>query len=309
MTPSFKRKYFSTFLKGMAMGAADVVPGVSGGTIAFVSGIYQELLDSISKLHVKAFSVLKNQGLSSFWSYINGSFLASLFAGIVCSVISLAKGISWLLEEQPILLWSFFFGLVLASVVYLAKELKKVDWWQYIWAVIGITLALYISSLGVSENSQSLWYLFLSGAVAICAMILPGISGAFILVLMGSYETILQAVHQRDLTIICIVGAGAITGLSIFSRVLKWTFKHFKNQTLLLLIGFVMGSLSTIWPWKEVLNSVQIGDKEIVLATKNVLPGNFSSEPQLLLAVTFGLVGFLLIFVLERAATYKPKQS
>ncbi len=290
------------------MGAADVVPGVSGGTIAFVSGIYEELLDSISKLNIKAFSVLKNDGIRPFWDYINGSFLLSLFAGIACSVISLAKGISWLLEEQPILLWSFFFGLVLASVVFLAKELKSVIWWQYIWTVLGIVIALYISSLGVSENSQSMWYLFLSGAVAICALILPGISGAFILVLMGSYEHILNAVHERELKTIFIVGLGALSGLAIFSRFLKWTFKHYKNQTLLILIGFVLGSLSTIWPWKEILEKMMIGEKEIILSTKNVLPGNFKDDPQLLLSLVSGLIGFLLIFALEKIATYKAQR-
>jgi putative membrane protein len=309
MTQFFNRKQLILFLKGMAMGAADVVPGVSGGTIAFVSGIYEDLLDSISKLNFSALKILKETGFKNFWNHINGSFLLSLFAGIVCSVISLAKGISWLLATQPILLWSFFFGLVLASVVYLAKALRNMHWWEISWSVLGIAIALYISSLGVSENIQTSWYLFLSGALAICAMILPGISGAFILVLLGSYEVILNAVHERNLKTIVIVGAGAISGLIIFSRFLKWTFKHFKNQTLLILIGFVLGSLSTIWPWKEVLKKVQIGDKEIVLAAQNILPSNYTGDPQLGLSIGAGLMGFLLIFILERAASSKKPNA
>ena len=287
------------------MGAADVVPGVSGGTIAFISGIYQDLLDSISSLNFKAIKVLKKEGFSSFWAQINGNFLMSLFLGIGVSVISLAKGISWLLETQEVLLWSFFFGLVLASIAFIAKEVQKPNWTHVIWLLIGITVALYITSLEVAQSVESPWYLFLSGCLAICAMILPGISGAFILVLLGSYETILNAVHERQLKTILLVGSGSLLGLAFFSRFLRWTFKRYRSKTLVVLIGFIIGSLSKIWPWKEVVSTKMIGEKEIILASKNVCPWNFTQDPQLVWALALAVLGFVLIFILEKSAASK----
>ncbi|KRP14225.1 MAG: hypothetical protein ABR93_07775, partial [Polaribacter sp. BACL8 MAG-120419-bin8] len=218
MQKKIDRNYMVLFLKGMAMGAADVVPGVSGGTIAFISGIYEELLESINNINLTALKKWKHEGVKSFWAHIHGNFLTALFLGIGVSVISLSKGISWLLNHETVLLWSFFFGLVLASVVFIGKSIKNKRPTDYIMAVIGIAVAVGIGELGVVENSQQPLYLFLSGALAICAMILPGISGAFILVLLGSYEPILNAVHQRDLLIIATVGAGCIIGLASFSR-------------------------------------------------------------------------------------------
>jgi len=309
MQNNLSRKHFFIFLKGMAMGAADVVPGVSGGTIAFISGIYQELLDSISQLNYKAFKVLKKEGFISFWTRINGFFLLSLFLGIGVSVISLAKGISWLLATQAVLLWSFFFGLVIASIVFIAKSIENIKITDYLWLIIGIGVAFYITGLPIVENSQEPWYLFLSGALAICAMILPGISGAFILVLLGSYETILNAVHERQFITVAIVGSGSLLGLILFSRFLKWTFNRFKNQTLFILTGFIIGSLSKIWPWKEVVSSKMIGKKEIVLVSENVWPSNFSEEPHLLPAITLAVFGFFLIFILERSAKTKQFNS
>lgn len=305
MQKKINRNYIVLFLKGMAMGAADVVPGVSGGTIAFISGIYEELLESINNVNLKALKKWKQEGIKSFWAHINGNFLTALFLGIGVSVISLAKGISWLLNHETVLLWSFFFGLVLASVVFIGKSIKNKKPEDYIMAVIGIAIAIGIGELGVVENSQQPLYLFLSGALAICAMILPGISGAFILVLLGSYEPILNAVHQRDLLIIATVGAGCIIGLASFSRILKWTLNHFKNQTLSILMGFIIGSLSKIWPWKEVVSSRIVRDKEIVLASKNVLPWDFSGNTQIIAASLLAIFGFSLIFILEKTANKK----
>lgn len=291
------------------MGAADVVPGVSGGTIAFISGIYQELLESINKLNFKALRLLRKEGFTAFWVAINGSFLLALFLGIGISVISLAKGISWLLTHEAVLLWSFFFGLVIGSVVFISATIKNKKYTDYFWMVLGVGVAILISRLPVIENSTQPWYLFISGAFAICAMILPGISGAFILVLLGSYEPILNALHERNMGSIAIVGAGCIVGLGVFSRFLKWTFSRFKNQTLSILTGFILGSLLKIWPWKEVLRSKFIGSKEIVLESKNVWPWNFSEAAQITPAVLLAIFGFLLIFILEKSAKKKQHKT
>lgn len=297
--------YIFITLKGMAMGAADVVPGVSGGTIAFISGIYEELITSINNINLSLFTTLRKEGFKSFWSKLNGNFLLALFLGIFISVLSLAKFLSWLLETQPVLLWSFFFGLVLASIFFVGKEITKWNLGTVVVLLIGTALAFFITELPASENVDSLPYLFLSGALAVCAMILPGISGAFILVLLGSYKTILDAVHERDLKIVVVVALGAIFGLLSFARLLKWMFSHYKNITLALLTGFILGSLNKIWPWKKVLETKTFGDKTIVIDDMNVWPAAFEGDNQLILAIILAMIGFSLIFILEKAASKK----
>ncbi|WKD84759.1 hypothetical protein KCTC32516_00093 [Polaribacter huanghezhanensis] len=300
------KDYLIIGLKGMAMGAADVVPGVSGGTIAFISGIYEELLTSISNVNFSLLKTLKSKGVKAAWIQVNGSFLLSLLIGIFISIVSLAKAIKWMLENEPILLWSFFFGLVLASIIYIAKQLTKWNVFTFVLLILGAGLAYYITTLNplVTENSSSL-FLFLAGALAICAMILPGISGAFILVLLGAYKPILAAVNNRDFTIIAIVAAGAITGLLTFSKILKWLFTDFKNYTLAVLTGFIIGSLNKIWPWKETLtwrtNSHGI---EVPLKQQSVSPFHFEDN-QLVFAILLALVGFGLILLLEKIAVQK----
>jgi putative membrane protein len=290
-------------LKGMAMGAADVVPGVSGGTIAFISGIYEELLTSISNVNFSLLKTLKSNGIKAAWKQVNGSFLVSLFIGIFVSIVSLAKAIKWMLENEPILLWSFFFGLVLASIIYIAKQITKWNVFTFILLVIGAGLAFYITTLNplVTENSSPL-FIFLAAALAICAMILPGISGAFILVLLGAYKPVLAAVNNRDFSTIAIVGAGAVVGLLTFSKVLKWLFINFKNYTLAVLTGFIIGSMNKIWPWKETLtwrtNSHGI---EVPLNEQSVSPFHFEDN-QLLFAILLAIVGFGLILLLEKLA-------
>jgi len=298
--------YLFITLKGVAMGAADVVPGVSGGTIAFISGIYEELLESISSVNLSALKTLKNNGVLRFWETINGNFLFALLLGVGISVASLAKLIAFLLDEHPILLWSFFFGLVLASVLYVAKQITKWSLVTIILLLIGAFLAFYITTLTpVTSSEISPLYLFLCGALAICAMILPGISGSFILVLLGAYRPVLDAVHERDLKSIAIIGAGAIVGLLTFSRVLKWLFFHYKNATLAVLTGFIVGSLNKIWPWKKVLESKMFGEKLVILKDKSVFPSNFEGENLLVYACILSVLGFLLILLLEKLATKK----
>ncbi len=303
-----KRKvqdYIVISLKGMAMGAADVVPGVSGGTIAFISGIYEELLGAISAIDVKLWKTLRKEGLKAAWTQLNGSFLVALFAGIFVSIISLAKGIKWLLENEPVLLWSFFFGLVLASILFIGKQISQWNYKTVLALVLGAAVAFYITTLNplVSENASPV-FMFIAGAIAICAMILPGISGAFILVLLGAYTPILTAVNTRDLFTISVVGLGAIFGLLSFSKVLKWLFKHYHNTTLAVLTGFILGSLNKIWPWKNTL-TYRLNSKgvEVPFQQESISPFHFNGDAQLVYALLLAFFGFGLILVLERIAS------
>jgi putative membrane protein len=292
-------------LKGMAMGAADVVPGVSGGTIAFISGIYEELITSINNISFSLITTLRKQGFNAFWKQLNGNFLVALFFGIFISLFSLATIVSWLLENHPILLWSFFFGLVTASIFFVGKEIKKWNVATIFFFILGTGIAFWITKLPPNENVESLPYLFLSGALAVCAMILPGISGAFILVLLGSYKTILDSVHERDLVTVSVVALGAVCGLLSFARLLKWMFKNYRDSTLALLTGFILGSLNKIWPWKRILESKKFDEKVITIKEQSILPQAFEGDSQLLPAIALAIFGFSLIFILERAASKK----
>ena len=301
------KDYLVISLKGLAMGAADVVPGVSGGTIAFISGIYEELLSSISNVNLGLFKTLKNDGFKAAWAQLNGGFLASLFLGIFVSIVSLAKAIKYLLENEPILLWSFFFGLVLASIIYIAKQIKKWNILSFIVLILGAFLAFYITTLNplVSENSSYI-YIFIAGAIAICAMILPGISGSFILVLLGAYKPVLNALNNKDIKTVLIFLAGAIVGLLTFSRVLKWLFKHYKEITLAGLTGFIIGSLNKIWAWKETLTwRINSHGVEVPFNQQSVSPFTFDGDPQLIMAVALAAVGFIIILGMEKLAVQK----
>lgn len=235
------------------MGAADVVPGVSGGTIAFISGIYEELITAINNVNTSLLRTLKSKGLAAAWRQLNGNFLLALVIGMGISLLSLAKGIEWLLHHEPILLWSFFFGLVLASILFIGKQITKWSISTLVALISATFLAYYISTLPTMGTNTSGWFLFIAGALAICAMILPGISGAFILVLLGAYGPVLQAINDKDIKTIAIIGSGAIVGLLSFSKLLKWLFSRYRNLTLAVLTGFVLGSLNKIWPWKKTL--------------------------------------------------------
>ena len=301
------KEYVVISLKGMAMGAADVVPGVSGGTIAFISGIYEELLNSISSFNFSLINVFKNEGFKSVWIKVNGNFLVSLFVGILISVLSLAKLIESMLENHPIVIWSFFFGLVLASIIYIGKQITKWTKGSFLCLILGAILAFYITTLNpmVSANS-SLWFLFFAGMIAICAMILPGISGSFILVLLGAYKPILNALNTKDFVSIIIFLVGAILGLLSFSRILKWLFSTYKNYTLSILTGFIIGSLNKIWPWKETISwRTNSKGMEVPFNTASVSPFSFEGDNQLLVSIFLMLIGFGLIILLEKLAIKK----
>ena len=308
----FKRKpehstkdYIRLFFTGFTMGSADIVPGVSGGTIAFIFGVYEELIDSIKTVSGEVLKLFLRGKIKEGWAKIPFHFLIPLGLGLVTAVLTLTELLSRLLETQPVNIWSFFFGLVVASIFFVGKAIEKWNLATLLVLLIGAIMAYYITILPPTENSESLPFLFLSGALAICAMILPGISGAFILVLLGSYKTILDAVHERNVQIIATVGLGAIFGLLSFAKLLKWMFNHYKNITLALLTGFILGSLNKIWPWKEVLETRMFGDKIITVKERNISPFGFDGDPQVTYALIAAIIGFSLIFILERTASKK----
>ena len=300
--------YFILVFKGIAMGAADVVPGVSGGTIAFISGVYEELIATLNSINLNSLKTLKLQGVSATWKKINGNFLLALFGGILLSILSLSKLVAWLLHEEPVLLWAFFFGLVLASIIFVLKKINQWNSAVFLGLILGGVFAYQLTQLNALGNSDSNWYLFLSGAIAICAMILPGISGAFILVILGSYANVLQALNDKDIAKITIFMTGALIGILSFSRLLKWLFKRFKNMTLAVLTGFMIGALSKIWPWKKTLSFRENSDGiSVPLKEQCIAPFSFDGDPQILSAIGLMLFGFLMIFFLEKIGAKNKK--
>ena len=281
------------------MGAADVVPGVSGGTIAFITGIYEQLISSISQIDVPLIKKIFGGQLKEVWRQVNGNFLMSLLIGIGISVLTLAQLAHYLLKEHPIFLWSFFFGLVVASILYIGKQIEKWRLVHVISAVIAIAVAYFITRLTPASGTDNLFYLFLCGSIAISAMILPGISGAFILVLMGAYSTVTKAISDFDLKTVAVFGLGAVIGLLSFSKLLKWLFDRHKNLVLAILTGFITGSLNKVWPWKKILETRMINGKEKIINEISVMPWNYEGEALLIYAILFAIAGFILIFVLE----------
>jgi len=286
------------------MGAADLVPGVSGGTIAFISGIYEELLDSLRRLTPSAFLVWRRQGFLAFWRQINGTFLITLFGGVLTSVFVLAQLVERALNQHPELLWGFFFGLILASIVYIGKQLslrRPVIWLAL---TMGCLVALGIS-LGKPVALPELWWLvFLAGSLAICAMILPGVSGSFLLLLMGMYPVVLEAIAELNWWLLMWFGLGCVSGLMAFSHLLSWLLRHYHSQTLAVLTGFLLGSLNIVWPWKHTLESMTgRHGEEIPLVQENLLPGAYQlatgQDPKTLAVILLVLLGAFLLLGLE----------
>ncbi len=292
------KDYAVLTLKGMAMGAADVVPGVSGGTIAFIAGIYDELINSIKSINMHSLKLLFTGKIAAFWKAVNGNFLFALLLGIAISVFSLAKLITYLLLNEPVLVWSFFFGLVLASTWFVTKDIKGWNWKTMAGFVGGAVIAYYITVATPAETSTNLMFIFLCGAIAICAMILPGISGSFILVLLGKYFYVMEAVKTLDLVVLGVFAFGAALGITSFSRVLSYALKNFRNITLSVLSGFMLGSLNKVWPWKEVEKLVSDGHE--VMIEHNIAPNTEVAE-----AVVLMLIGFILVYVLEKISAKK----
>jgi putative membrane protein len=316
--------YLLVMFKGIAMGAADVVPGVSGGTIAFISGIYEELLESIDKLSLDFFKVWKAYGFKQAWHSINGNFLLSLFLGIGLSIASLAKIIKWLLLNEPNLLWAFFFGLVLASIIYIAKQISSWDTKSITALVVASVLSYFISLAEPFASPDSSVYLLFCGFIAIIAMILPGISGAFILLILGAYQTAIDTIDylleglstanwdllRTGLLNLSMLGIGAVIGIKVFSKALNWMFKHHKNLTLAILTGFMIGSLNKIWPWKHTISTRTNSEGiEVPVLQKSVLPNDFDGDAQLLFCLVLMLAGFLSILILEYLGSKNQKNA
>ncbi len=307
--------YFLIALKGLAMGAADVVPGVSGGTIAFISGIYQELIDTINKVDFTFFPSWKKNGFKIAWQQINGSFLLALLSGIFISILTFSKIITHLLVTQPIMVWSFFFGLVIASIFFVGKQIDKFSIGSISFFLLGTALSYYITIAEPVASPDSYFYLFLSGFIAIIAMILPGISGAFILLLMGSYAVVIGTINHFREGILSLnfqvifqailklgtFAIGAILGLKLFSKVLHWMFDNHRNSTLALLTGFMLGSLNKVWPWKKVISTrLDSHGVEVPFMEKSILPNAFDGDNQLFVAILLMIAGFLTIFIVEK---------
>lgn len=289
------------------MGAADVVPGVSGGTMAFILGIYEDLIRAIKSFDLQALNLLRRFRVRPLLDHVAWRFMLALGAGILTAIFSLAHGLSWLLENQPVLIWSFFFGLVLASAVTVSRRIETWRLWTWIWVPVGTLVAYLLVGLVPFETPNTVWSLFISGALAICAMILPGISGAFVLVLLGKYHQVLQAVNQRDLATLATVAAGAAVGIIAFSRFLEWLLRNWRDATVAFLTGLMLGSLRKVWPWKEgAVNPIQNHAAEKQTTLVNFFPDQMSWE--VLAAFSLMALGIGVVFLMDRMGKALSRQ-
>lgn len=301
------KQFIFLYLKGIGMGSADVIPGVSGGTIAFITGIYEELLDSIRSVDKQALQLLVKGKIKALWEHINGRFLLVLFAGIGTALITLAKLLSFLLDEYPIQVWSFFFGLIIISAFLVARQIRGHQTAGYVLGLVliaGVGIAYFITEATPAQTPEALWFVFLSGAIAICAMILPGISGSFILLILGKYAFVLDAVNERDVLVIGVFIAGCVIGLLLFSHVIGWLLHHYHNIAVALLAGFMIGSLNKIWPWKIVLQyRINSKGEEVPFITENAAPWEYEGltgqDPLLFQAILFILLGIGFVWAID----------
>ena len=306
-------KYLILVLKGMAMGAANVVPGVSGGTIALITGIFEELIEAIKSFDTKALRLLKDGKFKELADHIHLYFLLSVFGGIGLSIITFAKLFGYLFDNYPVYLWSFFFGLILASVFYVGKTVRKINFSSLAFFIAGTALAMAITLFNPATQNDAWWYLLLCGVVAMISMILPGLSGSFVLILMGNYQLVMiDAVNHLDIMVLLPVAVGAGVGLLAFSHLLSWIFKNYHDPTLSVLTGFILGSLSTLWPWKNIEylknadGSLLMKHGEPVVASYHkFVPDAFSAEVGY--ALFYMLLGVLSIVAIEYFAQSESK--
>ena len=308
------KDYALLFFKGMGMGAADVVPGVSGGTVAFITGIYEELLNSIKSVDKKAIELLLKFEVKALWNHVNANFLVTLLAGLFLSVVAFAKLIHHLLANHPIQIWSFFFGLIIISTVQVVKEIKQRTLSVLIAGIVGVAFAYFITDMSPSTTPDSLPFVFVSAMIAICAMILPGISGSFILLILGKYQYIIGAIKDFNIVVLVTFSAGCLVGLLSFSRVVSWLLKHFHDLTIAVLAGFMIGSLNKIWPWKEVVSTRMNSKGDMVpFMEKNVSPLVYESllgkVAMIGQAIVYFLFGIFLILALELLASWMRKNQ
>jgi putative membrane protein len=302
------KKYGLTYLKGIAMGAADIVPGVSGGSIALIAGIYQELLDSINAFNLDNLLLLKSLRIKEFYARVNGNFLLSLLIGIMTSIFTLSGVITFLMEEHPIPLWSFFTGLILVSAFLILKEIKQWNIALVLAIAVGTAFAWWVTNLPPTTTPDDYWFTFVAGAIAICAMILPGISGSFILLILGQYERILQAVLDRDIFTLALFAAGCAAGILSFSRVVSYLLRRFHSATIGLLSGFMLGSVNELWPWKVVTSwRTSSSGVQKPFLTENILPSDYLAQvgelPKLEWAIAAFVFGIVLVLFIEWLAS------
>ena len=293
--------YIKLALKGFCMGIADIIPGVSGGTIAFLFGIYEDLIKAIRSFDLTFVKLLGRLKFREAFAHAHWRFLGTILLGIMTAIFTLSKIMKWLLHNKPVLIQAFFFGLVLATVFIIGRRLKK---WNFPLISLGIlsTGTMYVLvGMVPLQTPESLWFLFISGALAICAMILPGISGAFILVLLGKYEYIIESVSERNLLPLICVAAGCVVGILTFVRILTWLLRRYHDQTVAILTGLVLGSLRKIWPWKETLREIVTHKGKVIpIEQINILPQQWDNE------VTFAIIlivaGFAIALLLGQPA-------
>ena len=309
-------------VKGACMGAADVIPGVSGGTIAFIMGIYDEFVGSLASINAEALRLLFKGRFSAFWKHINGSFLLSLVIGIGISIIALAGLMQMLLSDFPIQTWAFFFGLIVASSLFIIRGISGWKLREGLLLLFGILLGAVICTLSPTQTPDGLWFIFLSGALAICAMILPGISGSFILLILGKYEYVLGAISGlvagvdpgRNLLILGVFGLGAIIGILAFSRFLHWLLARWQKETMIVLAGFIIGSLVKIWPWSNAEAIVLSQFPELAsfgdaLPTEIISQYMASADLHIGGAVLFAVIGFSLVTGIEMAGKVASRKK
>jgi putative membrane protein len=312
-------RHLFLFLKGMLMGAADLVPGVSGGTIALITGIYKELLESINSFSWNTLKNIKKEGLTDVWKKLNGFFLLTVFGGIITSILLLSQILEWFIINEPIGLWSFFFGLLIASIVYLIKTDLSLNISSLLYLCFGAVFSFLSTQLQGTREDFSLWYLFISGFIGVSAMILPGLSGAYILFVMGVYQTILSNVRQAQellfdfnqaklFAVVSVLGVfilGMIFGIKVFSKILTWLLKLYPKQIMAVLIGLMIGALHKVWPWQKeiIIDSSSVIEKKIA-----VFPSSYEGgDPQIIKALILMFLGFIILFVLERTKSIKKK--
>jgi len=303
MQPNTEKKSFIDYVtlasKGFCMGASDVVPGVSGGTMAFILGIYEELIQAIKSFDLRSLQLLVTLKIGMLLNRISWRFLLAVGFGILTAIFTLARVLGWLLQNRPVLVWSFFLGLILASVVSVSRRVER--WTLFVWACLfGGTIGTYfLVGIVPVETPSTSWFIFLCGAVAICAMILPGISGSFMLVLLGKYQYVLNAVNNRDVAVLALVSAGAGVGIVLFSRLLGWLLARYHDMMVALLTGLMLGSLRKVWPWKETVESVANTDGKIIpVVQANILPERWSGE--VTAALFLMLAGLAVVILLDR---------
>jgi putative membrane protein len=312
------------FLKGAAMGVAEVIPGVSGGTIAFITGVYERLMESVKSFSPALIGVYKSDGISGVWKKIDGTFLLWVFAGMGAGLVAGALLFSGLIENYPLQVWGFFFGLILASAIFIFRQISNHSGYTWMYLILGFVIAYAITILSPAEGNTALWYVIVSGMIAITALMMPGISGSFILLLLGmythvlsSFKTFLQTFSIQPLLVIIAFGIGCIIGVVVFSRVITWTLNQYRSYTLALLTGFLVGSLNKIWPWRipvkwmtadgDILTNLSENEpgKLKILKESNVFPADFPTDPHALAVLLMMALGLILVLFLERSTGTK----